>query len=203
MRTLVPYAPTLPKSRLGALLSGREREAFARAMLDDVLTAIAAAGGTPLVLTTEPVEGLSFDQRVDEAPLSNAVNAALDPPMAVVMADLGIATAESLRRLFAADAELVIAPGRGGGTNAIVVRHADFAVDYHGNSLDDHRQLADTASIARVEIDSFRLACDIDEPDDLVEVLLHSEGGAADWLRDHGIELALTGGRVTVCRPPQ
>lgn len=198
--TLIPFTPENPKTRLGAVLSGRERSSFARTMLADVVSAVEAAGGDPVVLTTAELPSLSAVQRVDDRPLSRAVNAALDPPMAVVMADLALATAASVEDLFATTGDVVIAPGRGGGTNALVVRDSAFAVDYHGNSLGDHRTIAAAADLDCREVDSFRLATDIDEPADLVEVLLHGRGAAPAWLRSHGVQLRTSDGRVTVGR---
>jgi 2-phospho-L-lactate guanylyltransferase len=120
--------------------------------------------------------------------------------VAVVMADLALATPESLRGLFAAESDVVAVPGRGGGTNALVVRHPDFRVDYHGASIRDHRHVAREVGADYREVDSMRLATDVDEPADLAELLLHGDGRAADWLRDAGFELAVRDGRVGVTR---
>jgi len=84
-------------------------------------------------------------------------------------------------------------------TNAIVVRHPDFRVDHHGASIQDHRTIARTIDAEVAEIDSFQLSTDIDEPQDLAEVLLHSDGARNDWLINAGSELAVDG-RVTVRR---
>ena len=120
--------------------------------------------------------------------------------VAVVMADLALATPESLRELFTAEGEVVAVPGRGGGTNALVVRHPDFRVDYHGASIRDHRRIAAEAGADYREVDSMRLATDVDEPEDLAELLLHGEGRATDWLREAGFELDVSDGRVGVTR---
>jgi len=109
-------------------------------------------------------------------------------------------TADAVDRLFDPDADVVLAPGLGGGTNAFVCRHPDFRVDYHGASIRDHRRLADGVGASVAEVDSRLLATDIDEPTDLAEVLLHSNGAAADWLRDAGFEMVFDDGRPTVCR---
>jgi len=96
--------------------------------------------------------------------------------------------------------DLVVAPGRGGGTNALVVRHPDFRTDYHGASYRDHLRAAHELGASVREFDSHRLATDVDEPADLAELLLHGDGRATDWLRDAGFELATTDGRVGVER---
>ena len=200
MRVIVPYTPVNPKSRLASILRADERRGFAAAMLADVVAAIENAGFVPEILSTAPLPDRDFVVHVDERSLSTAVNSILSPPMTIVMADLGLLTPAALDRAIDTEAALVIGPGRGGGTNLLVVRADDFVVDYHGNSLNDHRQMAAAADIDWIEVDSFRIATDIDEPSDLVEVLLHGRGRAPTWLREHGIGLSATDGRVTVDR---
>jgi 2-phospho-L-lactate guanylyltransferase len=73
-------------------------------------------------------------------------------------------------------------------------------VDYHGASYLDHLAIAEEEGLSVDEVDSRRLAVDVDEPEDLAELLLHGEGAARDWLVDAGFELATGGGRVTATR---
>lgn len=199
MDILVPFAATRPKTRLGNLLSVDERRAFARAMLVDVLDAIRATGRDPTVLATAPVE-VDSPVTVDERGLTAAVNARMADDLAVIMADLPLATPGAVEQLFQGEGDVVIAPGLGGGTNAIVVEHPAFRVDYHGASVRDHRRTANEIGASVGTVDSFRLAVDIDEPADLGEVLLHADGAARDWLMDAGFSLATGDGRVTVRR---
>ena len=199
MDVLVPFAADEPKTRLGPVLGPDERAAFARAMLLDVCDALEATGRKPTVLATATVE-VPYPVTVDERPLTEAVDAHVDPPAAVVMADLALATPSALEQLFDADGDIVLAPGLGGGTNAAVVRHNEFAFDYHGVSVRDHRRRAEAVDADLGTVDSFRLAVDIDEAGDLVEVLLHGHGRAREWLVDAGFELEATDGRVAVGR---
>lgn len=208
MRVLVPFAADAPKTRLEPVLSADERVAFARAMLCDVLVAIDAAGYEPTVLSTAPLdleEPISAPVVVDGRPLTTAVNARLpespeDEPVAVVMADLALATPAALERLLTAGGDVTIAPGRGAGTNALVVDHPEFRVDYHGGSLLDHREIAAKIGADLETVDSFRLSTDIDEPADLVEVLVHGTDRAPASLRDRGFELEANDGRVGIAR---
>lgn len=202
---MVPYAAERPKTRLAGELAVPERRAFADAMLTDVLGVLRDAGFSPHLLTTER-QDRAVDQTVDDRPLTPAVNDALraydpstDTPLAVVMADLALATPAALSRL-TADGDVVVAPGRAGGTNALVVRHPDFRVDYHGASYLDHLRAARAIGASVREVDSHRLATDVDEPSDLAEVLLHGDGAARDWLVDAGFELEIGDGRVGVSR---
>jgi 2-phospho-L-lactate guanylyltransferase len=80
------------------------------------------------------------------------------------------------------------------------VCHPSFRVDYHGASIRDHRAIAADAGLETATVDSFRLATDVDEPEDLVEVLLHAEGHATDWLREAGFAVTTTDGRVEAHR---
>jgi 2-phospho-L-lactate guanylyltransferase len=102
--------------------------------------------------------------------------------------------------LFEPDEDVVIAPGLGGGTNALVARHPDFRVDYHGVSYRDHCDAAAAVGATVSTVDSFRLAVDVDDPADLAEVLIHTDGHTAAALRAAGIELAVDDGRVAVSR---
>ncbi len=200
MRVVVPFAPSDPKTRLATLFDAEERVGFARTMLDDVCQAIRTAGREPEILSTEPIEIDGASVIVDDRPLSDAVNAVLQPPMTIVMADLALATASVLERLWTSPGDVVIAPGRGGGTNALVVRHDDFTVDYHGCSFSDHVRNAEAVGATVAEFDSHRLASDVDEPDDLAEILIHGRGRSPEWLVEHGVELSITDGRVGVER---
>jgi 2-phospho-L-lactate guanylyltransferase len=202
---LVPFAPDRPKTRLSDTLAPVERREFADAMVTDVLAALRGARFSPRLLSTEST-GHDAPETVDDRPLTAAVNAALDAhgpspesPLAVVMADLALATPRALSRL-RASGDVVIAPSRGGGTNALVVRHPDFRVDYHGASYLDHLRAARTVGASVREVDSRRLATDVDEREDLAEVLLSGNGAARDWLVDSGLELDAGTGRVSVVR---
>jgi 2-phospho-L-lactate guanylyltransferase len=200
MRVLVPFDASDPNTRLAPVLD--DRAAFAEAMLADVLAAIRNGDHEPVVLATESVD-VDARVRVDDRPLSPAVNAALAEatlPVAVVMSDLPLVGADTIRRLVETAGEVVLAPGLGGGTNALVVRDSGFRVDYHGGSYRTHRQRARECDLTHATVDSFRLALDVDTPDDLGEVLLHGEGQAAAWLREAGFELDESDGRATALR---
>ncbi|EMA22335.1 2-phospho-L-lactate guanylyltransferase [Haloarcula argentinensis] len=206
MRLVVPVSGSDPKTRLASVLSPDERRDFTEAMLADVVEAVTAAGHEPEIISTAPVD-CAVPVTVDDRGLDPLVNDLLastvtsgEGELAVVMADLPLVTPKSIERLLAPDADFVLAPGLGGGTNAFVCRHPEFRVDYHGASIRDHRRIARDVGASVTEVDSRRLATDIDEPADLAEVLLHSDGAAADWLTDAGFSLSLTDGRVTVSR---
>jgi len=202
VRTVVPFSTDRPKSRLADVLTPDERREFAAAMLADVLAALDGVDRDldVTVLATDQVD-VDAPVVVDDRPLTTAVNDRLDTvPTAVVMADLALATPDALETLLDSQADLAIAAGLGGGTNAFLARDAAFRVDYHGASYRDHLAIARENDLSVREVDSRLLAVDIDEPADLTEVLLHGDGAARDWLVDAGFELEVGGGRVEVVR---
>lgn len=190
MRVVIPFDATNPKSRLADVLNPAERREFSDAMLRDVIDAVEATGRTPEVVSTAPID-LAVPTTVDDRQLTPLVDGIIDrgAPVAVVMADLALATPDALRRLFSADGDVVIAPGRHAGTNALVVRDPAFRVDFHGASFRDHLERARAVGASVREIDSFRLSTDVDDPDDLLEVLVHGDGEAAAWLRTAGFRI--------------
>lgn len=192
VQILVPYDGLDPKTRLAELLDDEERLEFGMAMLRDVLDVVHAVGATPLVVTRAPLDLPEADVVVDTRDLSTAVNARLAQTggtSVVVMADLPLLDARTLRSFLTHDTEVVLARGTGGGTNALLSRHPAFRVDYHGGSYQKHLDHADEIDASVTEVDSYRFAVDIDEPSDLTELLLHGEGEAASWLRSHGFEV--------------
>lgn len=203
MDVYVPYNPRNPKTRLSPILTASERLQLSRVMLQDVVETIVGTGHTPTVLATEPLD-LDVDCITSMESLSPAVNSLLQMagkhesqaveqdatrPKSVVMADLGILTENALSRLFSTTSDVAVAPGLRGGTNALVVRSSDFRVDYHGCSYLDHHAIAREQGLDVSDVDSFRLACDIDRPADLVELLLHGTGQAAEYVSER-FELA-------------
>lgn len=203
MRTLLPFDARDPKSRLSPVLEPDERASFAAAMLADVLEALEPTDLSPTVVTTRSLEfDLTVPVRVDDSPLDPLVNETIEEetPVAVVMADLPLVGPAQLQTLSETPGDVVLAPGRGGGTNAMVVRDDSFSVDYHGVSIRDHREIAQDRDLTVSMVDSFRLSTDVDEPADLLEVLVHGSGRAAEWLESADFEVRVEDGRPVATR---
>ncbi|NYT05614.1 MAG: 2-phospho-L-lactate guanylyltransferase [Methanomicrobiales archaeon] len=206
VRAIIPFKPVNPKTRLSCILTQEEREAFARVMLDDVVDAVSGAGCAVTLLCTHPFEHAVAATAFNEAGLNEALNACLQKrtqPVLIIMSDLPLITAESVRRLLGTASDLAIAPGRGGGTNALFIRKPQaFHVDFYGASFCDHVNIARKAGLSVDVIDSFRLHTDVDEKEDLVEILLHAPGRTRKYLADLGFSLSVEKGRVGVQRNP-
>lgn len=188
MDIYIPYDDGNPKTRLSSVLDEDERTEFVRRCLTDVCDTVEAteADATPVVLSTRSLD-TPHKNIVREEALTPAVNSVLDgveTPVGVAVADLPLVTPEAFDRLFSSDAGFAVVPGRGGGTNAFVTQDSEFRVSYHGTSIADHIETAREIGTSVEVIDSFRLFIDADEPDDLVDVFLHGDGEASEFLRE-------------------
>jgi 2-phospho-L-lactate guanylyltransferase len=211
MRAVIPFKKSNAKSRLGALLSEKEREELAIAMLNDVAEALLSSGCFSVVdiLSTAVVEVNGANLVLTEKGLNEALNEYLQKmsshkiyePVLIIMADIPLVSTNNLRDIAASSADIVIAPGRMGGTNALFIRNPEsFRVDYYGASFLKHLEIARKSNLEISVFDSFNLSTDIDEVADLAEVLIHGKGQAAHYLKKLGFSLLENEGRVGVKR---
>ena len=201
----IPYKPVNPKTRLGTLLHQREREVFALAMLRDVVSAVVGAGCNPILLCTSPLPAFGEARvQVDARGLNEALNPLFQEhpaPLLLIMSDLPLVSVASVRRMITSEKEIVIAPGRGGGTNALYLRKPPrFRADFYGASFLKHCRIAEQSGCSWEVCDSYRISTDVDEKDDLVEVLIHGGCQSRGYLTAAGFVLAVENGRVGVQR---
>ncbi len=209
MRAVIPFRKGNAKSRLGPFLSDKEREELAMAMLKDVASALVVSGCFDVIdiLSTSVIEVEGVNIVLTELGLNEALNEylgkmsshRLNEPLLIIMADIPLVSTKNIQDIVSTDADIVIAPGRMGGTNAIFIsKPSSFHVDYYGASFLKHVKIA---SGMRTEIfDSFNISTDIDEVSDLVEILLHGKGHSLEYLEKAGINLSEKKGRVGVKR---
>lgn len=115
---LIPFKPINPKTRLQCVMDQQEREGFAYAMLQDVVSAVNRTGCSATLLSTSPYACESALVAVRDEGLNEAIDWALPQfhcPALIIMADLPLVTATSLQRVLSTDADMAIVPGRGGG----------------------------------------------------------------------------------------
>lgn len=203
----MPFKLDCAKSRLSSVLSSEERIALALAMLEDVIDAVSGLGEVVILMKDSIPEGKTFDRlrsrsgfEILECPqeLDSALNAMIEAEerrgwpsdVLIAMADLPLMRASDLVDLVNTPGDVVIVPGRGGGTNLILVRDSKFRVSYYGLSFLKHLRKAEDLGLSAGVFESFRCGSDIDEPSDLVEVLIHGQGRAPELLRNMGFELS-------------
>jgi 2-phospho-L-lactate guanylyltransferase len=201
---VIPFKPKNPKTRLSCVLDEQEREAFAEAMLLDVVAAVKDADCQPVILSTELFDSELVQVTITGAGLSAALNEYLScavTSVLIIMADLPLADKESVKRVTGTKMDMAIVPGRGGGTNVIYIREpARFHVDYYGGSFLKHMRIAKECGLSCEVIDSFLLHTDIDEKEDLAELLIHGTGKSRAFLEERGFTLVTENGRTGVER---
>jgi 2-phospho-L-lactate guanylyltransferase len=201
---VIPFKPKNPKTRLSCVLDEREREAFAEAMLLDVVDAVRDADCQAVILSTELFDSELVQVTIRDAGLSDALNQYLPCALTdvmIIMADIPLADKESVKRVKGTKKDMAIVPGRGGGTNVIYLKEpARFHVDYYGGSYLKHMRIAKECGLSCDVIDSFRLHTDIDEKEDLVELLLHGSGKSRVFLEGLGFSFTTENGRIGVAR---
>ena len=201
---LIPFKPVNPKTRLSSILTQEEREEFARIMLEDVILAVRRTGCSATLLCTSKYECRDALVAVRKEGLNEAINWALPQfhcPSLIIMSDLPMVTPGNLQRVISTKADMAIVPGLGGGTNVIFVKKPEkFHVEYYGFSFRRHLQIAEELGLNVEIIDSMRMSTDVDEPADLVELMIHGHGNAREWLYEHGFTLSVQDGRVKVHR---
>ncbi len=177
MKALIPFKLKNPKSRLSSLLSLEERIELAKAMLMDVLDVVSEFADEVIVLAP-PNTDIDLDVKVeeDERDLDSAVNSRISKNTAVIMADLPLLNFETLERFLECEGDVVIAPGRKGGTNMLLVRDERFRVSYHYGSFFKHVSIAKKLGLKVRVFDSFYASLDIDDESDLLELLMHGRG---------------------------
>jgi 2-phospho-L-lactate guanylyltransferase len=207
VKAVIPFKKKGAKSRLGQLLSAAEREELAMSMLKDVLRAVASSAIDEIEIIATgvgdeevreaaragAVSAIAVTVRQDDRELNEVLNDVLArerKPILIVMADVPLATPESINRIIAHEAEVVIVPGRKGGTNALFLRKPSaFSVSYYGMSFAAHLAIAKQRQLSHAVDDSFFISTDMDEVEDLVELLIHGTGFSAAYLRLIGVGL--------------
>lgn len=184
MRAVIPYKKTKAKSRLSSVLTLKEREEFVESMLKDVVNTLSDAQIKNIdVLTTTSnsiPDNLDVNVITSEYGLNEAINSYLkniQEPVLIIMADLPLVKSNHITDVINTKKDVVIVPGKGGGTNILYLKKPEkFTVKYYGSSFLTHCNIA-KKNLNAVEIyDSFLASTDIDEPHDLVEILLHGQG---------------------------
>ncbi len=166
---LVPVriAPTA-KRRLAHVLSSPERMAFVRRSFEHVVGVLLEAGCRVVALSPQPLQApLDTEVWLDEAPgLNRAVSAAshrLGGPLLVAHADLPWLAVADVHALVDAQAEVVIARAKDGGTTGLLMRKPIEPAYGPGSAL-RHARIARGAGLSALVVDIPGFARDVDDP---------------------------------------
>jgi len=201
------------KSRLATILSPSERSELARLMLKDVLVKVLHSDVDVVEVAST---SMAFEPPVEDVswmyvphPLDTLVNSYLemvaehmpDEQVMVVMADLPLITVRNIHDIASSTADVVIAPGRFGGTNVMKIAKPDrFEARYYDLSFLTHLRRAEQRGLSVEVYDSFYTSVDIDEPTDLIELLIHGRGEVKEYLEEIGLYLEPRGANVELRR---
>jgi len=198
VRVIIPFKLQNPKTRLSNVLSIEERAQFVKNMLFDVLDVAVACSSELFILSTIDIDFI--DQEgvkviVDPRSLNGAINSILDDKncqgidTAIIMSDLPLLNVSVLERFLSTEGDVVIAPGKKGGTNMLLIRDSIFRTSYHYGSFFKHLEIARKIGIQIKVFDSFFASIDIDEEDDILELMLHGKGRSRSYLHKLGFKV--------------
>jgi 2-phospho-L-lactate/phosphoenolpyruvate guanylyltransferase len=203
MKAVIPYKKSHAKSRLSPVLSQVEREELIELMLDQVIVSIKEAGIENIDILSPSIHGLENIRGpgiyLDKRDLNGALNSYLEhseEPVLIVMADLPLLSPDHVKEITSTKKDICIVPGKGGGTNILFIRNpSSYRVRYYGSSFLTHCSIAEEYGQSVEIYDSFLASTDIDEPEDLVELLIHGRGAAKDYI-SRKFRLEISRGRV-------
>jgi 2-phospho-L-lactate guanylyltransferase len=203
MKAVIPYKKASAKSRLSPVLTREEREEFVELMLNQVIDTLMEAGVGTIDILSPSTYGLENMTKasvlLDKNDLNDALNRYLEQakePVMIVMADLPLLSSKHVKEMISTKKDVCIVPGKGGGTNALFIRNpSNYRVRYYGSSFLTHCSIAADSGQNFEIYDSFFAGTDIDEPEDLVELLIHGSGAAKDYI-NRKFKLEVSRGRV-------
>ena len=213
VQIVVPFKRSDAKSRLAPALEPAERWLLAFAMLRDVLGTVSGFGNVTIL--SRPgldIVDVGYDVEIveSELDLNDALNELIDdaarqgqgwpPDILIVMADLALLMPDDVAGILNCQGDVVLCPGRGGGTNMILIRAPEFRTCYQGVSFPKHLAYCQQAGLKAEVFESFRAGCDIDCPEDLVEVLLHGRGETRALLERMGFSVSEKGRSEGIAR---
>ncbi len=200
---LIPFKLQNPKTRLSGILDPEERRELAKLMLLDVLDSIASSihhissklDKIIIIVPDEETENgckkflEKFNNSVvevikDNRSLNEAINNYIDRThksepdsrIAIIMADLPLLSPEIIAEFLDSGEDVVLAPGRKGGTNLLLINNLAFRVSYHHGSFMKHIEIANSLNLTHRIFDSFYAGIDIDDSSDLLELMIHGVG---------------------------
>ncbi|MBI5459148.1 2-phospho-L-lactate guanylyltransferase [Methanobacterium sp.] len=193
------------KTRLSPTLTPLERENLLKAMLMDVIGAIKGSVDQVVVISSDK-DVLNFVKDLDVTCLSEKgktdLNGALTQAVEwcsqhasqvlIVPSDVPLIHPDQVQEMVELSVKwpLVIAPAKGGGTNALLCPTQDIKMKFGDWSFFEHLKEAENAGMPWYIYDSFYLSLDVNTAEDLGEIMIHGFGTQTrKFLKSIGLEV--------------
>ncbi|NYB52987.1 MAG: 2-phospho-L-lactate guanylyltransferase [Methanobacteriaceae archaeon] len=179
------------KTRLSPTLTPLERENLLKAMLKDVIRALrGSVDGIVVISSDEDV--LNFVKNLNvtcleeegQTDLNGALTQAVNyssqyaDQVLIIPSDVPLIRRNQAQEMveLAEKWPVIIAPAKGGGTNALICPTNGIKMKFGDCSFFQHIEEADKAGLHRYIYDSFYLSLDVNTAEDLGEIMLHGSG---------------------------
>jgi len=178
------------KTRLSPTLTPIERENLLKSMLRDVIKVLKEGVDDVLIISSD-VGVLEFAQDLNvrfleeegETDLNGALNQAVNwcskfcSHVLIVPSDVPLIKDEHVKEILKANdqADVVIAPAKGGGTNALLCPVQGMNMKFGDCSFFKHIEEAHNNGFSTSVYDSFYLSLDVNTAEDLGEIMIHGK----------------------------
>lgn len=194
---------THAKTRLSPTLTPLERENLLKSMLKDVTNALKNQVECVVVISSDD-DVLTYVKNLEVMPLkeegSTDLNGALKQAIKwcsssaeqvlIVPSDVPLIKPEYVDEMLKMGEknDMVIAPAKGGGTNAMLCPVNGMDMLFGDCSFFEHIKMAESKNIVVDVYDSFYMALDVNTAEDLGEIMLHGTGTETrKFLSDEGL----------------
>jgi 2-phospho-L-lactate guanylyltransferase len=182
------------KTRLSPKLSPIEREYLLKAMLKDVIGVLRGSVDNIVIISSDDqvlnfVNELGVETLKEKGvtDLNGALTQAIEycskfcHKVLIVPSDVPLIKKDHVKGILNRNKEfdIVIAPAKGGGTNALLCPTSSFSVKFGDYSFFEHIDEAKINGLTCSVYDSFYLSLDVNTAEDLGEIMLHGIGTEA------------------------
>ena len=211
---------THAKTRLSPTLTPLERENLLKSMLKDVIGVLKQKVSEVVVISSDEevlryvddmgVVSLKEEGKTD---LNGALIQAIkwcsnhSEQVLIVPSDVPLMKVEHVDKIIkmGETADLVIAPAKGGGTNALLCPVKNMEMKFGECSFFEHLNVACSQNWQYAVFDSFYMSLDVNTAEDLGEIMLHGlDTATRSFLKSTGLEVSSNHGkeRLRIKRGP-
>jgi 2-phospho-L-lactate guanylyltransferase len=202
---------TNAKTRLSPTLTPLERENLLKSMLKDVIGVLKQKVSEVVVISSDEevlkyvddmgVVSLKEEGTTDlNGALLQAIKwcSKLSDQVLIVPSDVPLMKVEHVDKIIkmGETADLVIAPAKGGGTNALLCPVIDMDMKFGECSFFEHLRVASLQNWQYAVFDSFYMSLDVNTAEDLGEIMLHGlDTATRSFLKSIGLEVSSNHGK--------